>query len=135
MSEFKVGDEVFIKAKIVKKRDGVPGYLVVPNGDLESHWESKVYPIQDKTYEDGINEAWELAKRIIMLPSIGGFTLEETREIFNKDELETFEYNAQEALDMFREWNNKKEIHAKEKRMMDSKICRPNISTWKGKSL
>ena len=66
--KFKAGDEVFIKAEITD----VSGYecserpyFVAP--DIYSvNWvsEDKII-LMDKTYEDGLKDAWELAKKIL----------------------------------------------------------------------
>ena len=65
--KFKSGDEVFIKAEITD----VSGYecserpyFVAP--DIYSvNWvsEEKIFPA-DKTYEQGLADAWELAKKL-----------------------------------------------------------------------
>jgi len=64
--QFKVGDEVFIKAEITDVHEGLEKqYFVAPNYD-RINWvsEDKIIPM-DKTYVDGLNDAWELAKKIL----------------------------------------------------------------------
>lgn len=107
MSEFKVGDDVFIKAKIVKLPScGDSGYLVVSNGDLMSHWESEVYPILEKTYEDGLNEAWKLAREIYKMdgPTMGS--------VFGSWEgSDAYCLSIHEAMDKVKKWKDEKAIH------------------------
>lgn len=63
---FKVGDDVFIKAEITDVHEGNDKpYFVMPNFDSVD-WvsEEKVFPA-DKTYTQGLADAWELAKKIL----------------------------------------------------------------------
>ena len=61
---FKVGDEVQIKGKVVAieiERCGLPYWVGVSNG--MGYWLSEA-DITDKTYEQGLADAWELARKI-----------------------------------------------------------------------
>lgn len=65
---FKVGDEVLVKAEVTDVSDcSEKPYFVAP--DCRGiNWvsEDKIIPM-DKTYADGLNDAWELVKKIYTL--------------------------------------------------------------------
>lgn len=66
---FKVGDEVQIKGKVVAvdiERSGFPYWVSAPHG--MGYWLSEA-DINDKTYEKGLADAWELAKKLANLSS------------------------------------------------------------------
>lgn len=111
---YKVGDEVLIKAEITD----VSGYecserpyFVAP--DIYSvNWvsEDKIIPM-DKTYVDGLRDAWELAKKIYDSPYDGGLTNEAIEEIFGcKFGSVTRKYTAEEALAKIEVYEKEKEI-------------------------
>lgn len=54
-----------------------------------------------KTYEDGLNEAWELARKIVCLPPDGGETVEWLEDTFGtaRTDLVLRNYSASEAID------------------------------------
>jgi len=63
---FKVGEEVLVKGAITDLHEGTDHpYFVAVNYD-SVHWvsEDKIIPM-DKTYVDGLKDAWELAKKIL----------------------------------------------------------------------
>ena len=63
---YKAGDEVFIKAEITDVVScGTRPYFVKPDC-YSINWvsEDKIIPM-DKTYVDGLSDAWELAKKIL----------------------------------------------------------------------
>lgn len=62
-----------------------------------------------KTYEDGLNEAWEAAKKIICLPSDGGYVPSALIKIFGYDHSNTiFKQNtAAEAVTKINEYENR----------------------------
>ena len=65
---YKVGDEVLVKGAITDLHEGTDHpYFVAVNYD-SVHWvsEDKIIPM-DKTYEQGLSDAWELAKKICTL--------------------------------------------------------------------
>lgn len=67
MSKYKVGDEVNIKM-IVDDFDSETGfYMAIEREDMiNGMWleESKIDKCVSKTYEDGLADAWELARKI-----------------------------------------------------------------------
>lgn len=65
-----------------------------------------------KTYEDGLNEAWEVARKIACLPMHDGYTTGEIAEIFETCcESEIFKDNtAAEVIAKIKEYENRIEI-------------------------
>ena len=67
---FKVGEEVLVKGEIADIHEGLEKpYFVAPN-PYSIGWvsEEKIIPA-DKTYEMGLTDAWELAKKLANLSS------------------------------------------------------------------
>lgn len=98
---FKVGDEVFVKAKIkrVDETDTVRPYLVYIDAVLNNAWITADVLEETKTYEQGLADAWELAKKIYDSPYDGGLTNEAIEEIFGCEFGSiTRKYTAEEAL-------------------------------------
>lgn len=54
-----------------------------------------------KTYEDGLNEAWELARKIVCMPSDGGESEEWLENTFGTERTDFIlkDYSASEAID------------------------------------
>lgn len=64
-----------------------------------------------KTYEMGLNDAWELAKKIYHAPCDGGLENSEIEEIFGcKFGSVTYKYTAEEALAKIEAYEKEKEI-------------------------
>lgn len=68
MNKYKVGDKVLIKGEIIsirsEGRDNYPYKVVVGEG-ADKAWFSENEILQsNKTYEDGLADAWELARKI-----------------------------------------------------------------------
>lgn len=66
-----------------------------------------------KTYEDGLNEAWEAARKIVYLPSNGGYSASELMEIFksNVENAYILKHNtATEAIAKINEYENRIEV-------------------------
>lgn len=88
-------------------------------GEALSHasnaiWQASKKPSEDSliaAYERGLNEAWELSKRIYVLSSYGGYTMDELEVIFGDCIMSEIykKYSAKEAL-------------AKEKAYKDSRL-------------
>lgn len=84
MKEFKVGDKVLVEAEITNIFDGWYNLKTTYRGASICMMEmqaNKVYPLSaGKTYEDGMAEAWEVARRIAWDPDrvrvFGTFDLE-----------------------------------------------------------
>lgn len=117
---YKVGDEVFVKGNVVEVMDAVPYPTRVQFGEGETAYvfsnDEVCYADKIvKTYEMGLNDAWELAKKILygndeQLIEIFGscidkiyFDLTCKREIINC-------YTPQEALAKIEAYEKEKEI-------------------------
>lgn len=66
----------------------------------------------EKTYEDGLNEAWEAARKIVCLPSDGGHTPSTLIKIFGHDHQSTIlkQNTAAEAVAKINEHENRIEV-------------------------
>lgn len=115
--KYKVGDEVLIKGKVVDTGEpyntNYPYEIVFDDDDMVVSWSewfsitsvvgmaSDLVKSEDqKTYEQGLNDAWEMAKLISSMP------LSKVMEIFNGSSMGyiTNQYSAQEAINKYNEW-------------------------------
>lgn len=66
--KYKPGDEVLVKAEVTDVHEGTDKpYFVMPNfNSVDWVSEEKIIPM-DKTYADGLSDAWELARRLYAL--------------------------------------------------------------------
>ena len=121
MGKFKKGDSVFLRAKIVREDKADGEYLAV----LEAYGlslyldEHSIYPIKHvdesekgKNYDDGLREAWGLAKKIICNIEYGGLHTSELEQIFGYAEFDDVlkNYTPQEAAAKIAEWEDGREI-------------------------
>lgn len=100
--DFGTNDYHFKEANVVKLR---PNQGVFSTGELlamkcEAKSEGK---------EEGQNEAWELAQKILKLPGLGGYTDQELCEIFNFGAVPVISdlirrYTYQEVADKVKKW-------------------------------
>lgn len=101
--KYKVGDEVLVKAKIIA---GSRKYLGV---EVECErfdvCEDNIVPVPEMTAE----EAWEIAKKILLYPANGGFNSIELEEIFGRTE-HLWELSPQQAKAKIEAWEAEKEI-------------------------
>lgn len=109
--KYKAGDEVFIKAEITD----VSGYecserpyFVAP--DIYSvNWvsEDKIIPM-DKTYSDGLTDAWELAKKILFKEY--GYSAQQIYDIFGDGAMQSVKkLTIEEALAKIEAYEKEKE--------------------------
>lgn len=102
--KYKVGDEVLVKARIVE--DSVFGYgLKTYDNIIFNEKKDEVIPVPEMTAE----EAWEIAKKILLYPAHGGFNATELEEIFGRTE-HLWELTPQEAKAKIEAWEAEKEI-------------------------
>ena len=110
---YKVGDEVWVKVEItdVSDTDTYPYKIVCCEAEFaDSNW-VKEDTIADKTYEQGLADAWELAKKIYYAPCDGGLEQHEIEEIFGcKFGSVMFRYTAEEALAKIEAYERKSAI-------------------------
>ena len=125
MNEFKVGDKVLAEVKILDEDRPTGRYRVSstsfeysPNSvSMPRHiYVDKVHPIPTKTYEDGLQEAWDLARRISSGKEHGGFDLDELEEIFKASiRAEVFrKFTPQKAADCIALWEARQNIQVQD---------------------
>lgn len=107
---FKVGDEVFVKGSIVEiendEYDAYPVAVGFDKGRSEWYAEEELIPV-GKTYEQGIADAWELAKKVYNMK------IADIDEIFgvNGGFYEVMrDFSIEEALAKISEYEREKEI-------------------------
>lgn len=65
-----------------------------------------------KTYEDGLNEAWKLVRRIVCMPEYGGETVAWLKDVFG--DIDVFniirDYSVSEAIAKIEEYENRIEV-------------------------
>lgn len=86
-------------------------YKVIADGDFWWYAETELERCdakEEKTYEQGLADAWELAKKICHEPKKGGFSNEELSEIFGTVIVERIleRFTAEEALAMVTGYEN-----------------------------
>lgn len=112
MSKFKVGDRVLVEGVIgTPPSNNEPHIKTVRIADAYGMniYEKYIHPAQEKTYEDGLNDAWETAGKIVSaIPCddlIDIFDTDYWKEIF-KDK------TASEAIEKIKAWEDEKnKIH------------------------
>ena len=110
---YKVGDEVYVKGTIKEIVKGVMYPFHVEFAEMEhGHFLREELYKADKTYEQGLTDAWELAKKIRVQPIDGGIPLNELEEIFGTTFMDTiFKNNTyEEALAKIETYEKEKEI-------------------------
>lgn len=87
MSEYYIGDKVYLEGKI-SKHDKNDNTYCVDYFDYHKDTHSTVWVkddvlhTTDESYNKGLNDAWELAKKIAALEDDGGYSCEELENIF-----------------------------------------------------
>lgn len=100
---YKVGDEVLVKARIASvfsktyTANCSCGHFYLKNEDI----------LQDPQMT--AEEAWEIAKKILLYPAHGGFNATELEEIFGRTE-HLWELTPQQAKAKIEAWEAEKEI-------------------------
>ena len=100
MEKFKVGKTVFVQMKVAEEQSGM--YKLKYGG--ASFWISKEGAKncnEGKTYDDGLNDAWEVCRKIICEVELGGLSEDAIKNIFgeNFDLYDIVEsYTAKEAI-------------------------------------
>ena len=75
-----------------------------------SNWGDHIEKIRQEGYQKGLEDAWELAGKVILLPSEEGMTAEEILECFNVvNELCVLRSPVSVAKEMYDTWKAKKE--------------------------
>jgi hypothetical protein len=90
MSKYKIGDKVYLEGKISEYDERDNTYCVEYSDYHKiSHitycLKDDVLHPTDELYNKGLNDAWELAKKIILPSHMGGYTTDEFKNIFGKN--------------------------------------------------
>lgn len=102
---YKVGDEVWVKGKVIATEDKSADVKI--DGWGASCWfAEKELLSTDKTYSDGLSDAWELAKKLESMP------LEELKKVFGVCGFYSVvkQYKIEEALAKIEAYESAKEI-------------------------
>ena len=127
MSEFKVGDKVYLKGEIsdYDARDNtycVKYYNYCGLSEITYWVNDDVLHTPDELYNKGLNDAWELAKKIVEDSDKGGYTVEELAKIFGTGlphrVFATF--TSQEAFAKAKEYEERNEIRVGDEIKLES---------------
>ena len=128
MSKYKMGDEVSIKGRI-SRIDNTPGILCKYRIDSDDDWiwcrEEDLIDGQSKTYEDGLNDAWELARKV------NAMSEDEFDKCFNFDWQCTTDFTYQEILAMVEAYEESKAIKVGDVVYADDEPDSFGVVTWK----
>lgn len=118
MSEFNVGDKVYLECEVVNKDMSDNTYQLKYrnwHGGKNSKTDyvtDDVLHTPDESYNKGLNDAWELARNIILPSHMGGYTADEFKNIFGKNTYMAAmrDFTPQEALAKAKEYEERNEI-------------------------
>lgn len=114
MMKYKVGDEVLVKARIVevKEDERIPYKVKRCGNPAPDNFSSTICVEKSDIVQDPdvtADEAWEIAKKILLYPAHGGFNATELEEIFGRTE-HLWELTPQQAKAKIEVWEAEKEI-------------------------
>ena len=115
MSEFNVGDKVYLECEVIDKdmSDNTHQlkYKTWHDNELQTDFvKNDVLHSTDELYNKGLNDGWELAKKIVVSPTNGGYTAGELLKIFGTMESILNAYTPQEALAKVKAYEERNEI-------------------------
>lgn len=117
MSDFKVGDKVYLECKVTHKDASDNTYQI-----RYKNWHDNELPTDfvkndvlhsvNEPYNQGLNDAWELAKKIVLPDHLGGYTVDELKDIFGKNTFASLmnTFSPQEALAKVKAYEERNEI-------------------------
>lgn len=81
---FKIGDEVVIEGKVIGTDGNLSKYPITVEFKDKNYavFNEECLNLADKTYEQGLKDAWELAKKIALNTHDGGIDAKELEAIF-----------------------------------------------------
>lgn len=105
MSEFKVGDKVYLECEVSEK-DRSDNTYRLKYKDWVNEYSTTIFVKNDvlhpvnESYNRGLNDAWELTKKIVFPDHLGGYTVDELKDIFGKNSFASLmnTFTPQEAL-------------------------------------
>jgi hypothetical protein len=117
MSDFNIGDKVYLECEVRNKDMSDNKYtLKYKNwcGDekITYHVANDVLHTTDESYNKGLNDAWELAKKIEISSYDGGYTGKELMEMFGTISFNKIfaDLTPQEALTKVKQYEERNEI-------------------------
>lgn len=115
MSEYKIGDKVYLECEVSDEDKDNTYELKYRNwhGDeeLTNFVTVDVLHAPDELYNKGLNDAWELVKKIVESPNKGGYKADELAEIFGISDKPVLDaYTPQEALAKVKAYEEHNEI-------------------------
>lgn len=117
MSKFNTGDKVYLECEIKEEGIGDNAYRLEYK-DWEGEYsltysveEKLLHPV-DESYNQGLNDAWNLAKKIVLPEHLGGYTADELEDIFGKNTFASLmnTFSPQEALAKVKAYEEHNEI-------------------------
>lgn len=116
MSKYKSGDKVYLECEVITKYMRNNTYaLKYKNwrGDeciSTDFVRDDVLHSTDEAYNKGLNDAWKLARKIILPSLMGGYTADEIKNIFDKNTyiLVMSDFTPQEALAKVKPYEEKR---------------------------
>jgi len=114
MSDFKVGDKVYLEGKINEYDENdntcCVDYCDYYKNTRTTNWvkDDALHPVNE-SYNKGLNDAWELARKIVLPMDKGGYTADELRNIFSKNTYMAAmsDFTPQEALAKVKEYEER----------------------------
>lgn len=117
MSEFKVGDKVYLECEVREKDMSDDTYRLTYEDcsdgySITDFVKDKALHSTDKAYNKGLEDAWELAKKIVLPDHLGGYTVDELKDIFGKNTFASLmnTFSPQEALAKVKAYEEHNEI-------------------------
>lgn len=140
---YKVGDEVLVKAKITNIGGISTTYYDVKFGCSDTAWVSEKEVVADKTYEQGLADAWELAKKICLEVTDGGIPCVDLYVMFGSDISSTIfiNHSYEEALAKIEAYEKEKEIKPTDiveyngKNWVVTEVYKGEYSIWNGEKV
>ena len=105
MSDFNIGDKVFLECEVCRIDKSDNTYRLKHKDwdgeySITSFVKDKALHPTDEAYNKGLNDAWNLAKKIVLPEHKGGYTTDEFIDIFGKNTYMSAmsDFTPQEAL-------------------------------------
>lgn len=117
MSDFNIGDKVFLECEVCRIDKSDNTYRL-KHKDWEGEYsitsfvKDKALHPTDEAYNKGLDDAWELAKKIVLPEHKGGYTADELEDIFDKRTFTSLmnTFTPQEALAKVKAYEERNEI-------------------------
>ena len=115
MNSIKNGEEVLVKATVINCFSGLRLIIVGENLPI-SIGEDCIASCSLKTYEDGLNDAWEAVRKISLNVAEGGLPTDDLIKIFDGDNPYRIikKYTGKECVEKIKAWEEKNKFHVGE---------------------